>query len=252
MLYMNQSWVMNRLRQYDEAIDTAMKAVKIFETHDAADKIAYAYNNLGVIYEHKGEFDQAFEYSKKSLALFTEQGNKRQMGNLLLSLGYLYNKKKDLDVALDYFEQSFQTMDRIGNRFGAGTALMSKGRCYVDLDKLDEAESSLAQALRIHRELDLKRKIVANELALGNVLLRKNDLLGARKHAESAYLLAEQENYASDLARACRLDADLRGREGGDPMPKLREAMTILEGIGRADEAAQIAKQLARYASAAK
>jgi class 3 adenylate cyclase/tetratricopeptide (TPR) repeat protein len=252
MLYMNQSWVMNRLRQYDAAIETAMKAVKIFEAHDAADKIAYAYNNLGVIYEHKGEFDKAFEYSKKSLDLFTEQGNKRQMGNLLLSLGYLYNKRKDLDVALDYFEQSFQTMDRIGNRFGAGTALMSKGRCYVDLDQLDEAEGSLAQALRIHRELDLKRKIVANELALGNVLLRKNDLPGARKHAESAHALAEQENYASDLARACRLEADLLSREGGDPAPKLREAIAILEGIGRADEAAQIAKQLARYASAAK
>jgi len=252
MLYMNQSWVMNRMRQYDAAIDTAMKAVKIFEAHDAADKIAYAYNNLGVIYEHKGEFDKAFEYSKKSLDLFTAQGNKRQTGNLLLSLGYLYNKQKDLDVALDYFEQSFQTMDRIGNRFGAGTALMSKGRCYVDLNKLDEAEGSLAQALRIHRELDLKRKIVANELALGNVLLRKNDLAGARKHADSAYALAEQENYASDLARACRLEADLLAREGGDPAPRLREAIAILEGIGRADEAAQIAKQLSRYASAAK
>jgi predicted ATPase len=252
MLYMNQSWVMNRLRQYDAAIETAMKAVEIFEAHQAADKIAYAYNNLGVIYEHKGDFDKAHEYSQKSLDLFTEQGNKRQMGNLLLSLGYLYNKKKELDVALDYFEQSFQTMDRIGNRFGAGTALMSKGRCYVDVGKLDEAESSLAQALRIHRELDLKRKVVANELALGNVLLRKNDVGSARKHAESAYVLAEQENYVSDQARACRLQADVAAREGGDPQPKLREAIGLLEGIGRAEEAAQIAKQLARYASAAK
>jgi len=252
MLYMNQSWVMNRMRRYDLAIETAMKAVKIFEAHHAVDKIAYAFNNLGVIYEHKGDFDKAYEFNKKSLDLFAEQGNKRQMGNLFLSLGYLYNKKKELDVALDFFEQSFQTMDRIGNRFGAGTALMSKGRCYVDLNRLDDAEATLAQALRIHRELDLKRKVVANELALGNVLLRKNDLMGARKHAEGAYALAEQESYASDQARACRLQADLAHREGGDPTPKLREAIGLLEGIGRAEEAAQIAKQLARYASAAK
>jgi tetratricopeptide (TPR) repeat protein len=174
------------------------------------------------------------------------------MGNLFLSLGYLYNKKKDFDVALDYFEQSFQTMDRIGNRFGAGTALMSKGRCYVDVNKLDDAERALAQALRIHRELDLKRKMVANELALGNVLMRKNDLADAGKHADSAYALAAAENYASDLARAARLQADLQQRAGQDPAPKLKEAIAILEGIGRADEAAQIAKQLARYASAAK
>ncbi|MBI3513955.1 MAG: tetratricopeptide repeat protein [Proteobacteria bacterium] len=252
MVYMNQSWVMNRMRQSDQAIETAMKAVKIFEAHGATEKIALAYNNIGVFYEHKGDFDKAFEFNKKSLDLFTAQGDKRQMGNLFLSLGYLYNKKKDLDVALDYFEQSFQTMDRIGNRFGAGTALMSKGRCYVDLDKLDEAERSLAQALRIHRELDLKRKMVANELALGNVLMRKDDLAAARKHAESAYGLASQENYGSDLARACRLEADLAQREGQDPTPKLREAITILEGIGRTEEAAQIAKQLARFASAAK
>jgi class 3 adenylate cyclase/tetratricopeptide (TPR) repeat protein len=252
MLHMNQSWVMNRLRQHDQAIETAQKAIKIFETHGAQDRIAFAYNNLGVIYEHKGDFEKAFEYNKKSLDLFAAQGDKRQMGNLFLSLGYLYNKKNDLGVALDYFEQSFQTMDRIVNRFGAGTALMSKGRCYVDLGKLDEAERALAQALRIHRELDLKRKMVANELALGNVLMRKNDLAGARKHAEGAYALAAQESYASDLARACRLEADVQHRAGGDPAPKLREAIAILEGIGRKDEAAQIAKQLAGYASAAK
>jgi class 3 adenylate cyclase/tetratricopeptide (TPR) repeat protein len=251
LLYMNQSWVMNRMRQHDQAIEAVLKAIKIFETHGAHDKIAFAYNNLGVIYEHKGDFDKAFEYNKKSLDLFTAQGDKRQMGNLFLSLGYLYNKKNELGTALDYFEQSFQTMDRIGNRFGAGTALMSKGRCYVDLDKLEEAERTLAQALRIHRELDLKRKMVANELALGNVLMRKNDLAGARKHAEGAYALATQENYASDLARACRLEADVRQREGQDPAPKLREAIAILEGIGRKDEAAQIAKQLASYASTA-
>jgi len=143
-------------------------------------------------------------------------------------------------------------MDRIGNRFGAGTALMSKGRCYVDINKLDEAESALAAALRIHRELDLKRKIVANELALGNVLMRKNDLAGAHKHADSAYALAAAEKYASDQARAARLQADLAHREGQDPAPKLNEAIAILESIGRAEEAAQIAKQLARYASAAK
>ncbi|MBV8166119.1 MAG: tetratricopeptide repeat protein, partial [Alphaproteobacteria bacterium] len=252
MLYMNQSWVMNRMRQSDQAIETAMKAVKIFEARGAKEKIALAYNNIGVFYEHKNDFEKAFEFNKKSLDLFTEQGDKRQMGNLYLSLGYLYNKKKELDVALDYFEQSFQTMDRIGNRFGAGTALMSKGRCYVDIDKLDEAESTLAQALRIHRELDLKRKMVANELALGNVLMRKNDLAGAAKHADGAYALAAAENYASDQARAARLQADLLQREGQDPAPKLKEAIAILEGIGRAEEAAQIAKQLARYASAAK
>src|SRR5258706_7162639 len=119
-------------------------------------------------------------------------------------------------------------MDRIGNRFGAGSALMSKGRCYVDIDKLDEAESTLSQALRIHRELDLKRKMVANELALGNVLLRQNDLVTARKHAESAYALAAQENYGSDQARACRLEVDLAQRDGHDPVTKLRESIADL------------------------
>jgi len=247
MVYMNQSWVLNRMRQHEEAVEKAKLALNIFESHDAKEKSALVYNNLAVIFEHKGDLEKAFQYNQKSLDLFSELGNKRQIANLFLSLGFMYNKKNDFKTALDYFEKSLEIMNHIGNRFGSGTALMSKGRCYIDLEKLDEAESALVQALHLHRELDLKRKIVANELALGNVYTSKGDAAAAREHIKKARIVATEQKYISDLAKSARMEAHVLIKEGKEPNHKFQEAIDLFKSIGRTQDIASITEELNRF-----
>jgi len=247
MLLMNQSWVLNRMRRYDEALEKAGFALKIFETHKDPERIAQVYNNLAVILEHKGDLDKALEYNLKSLECFRGSGNKRQSANLLLSLGYLHNTRSELETALNYFDESFELMNRIGNRFGAGTALMSKGRCCVDLGKLDEAENALLHALGIHRELDLKRKIVANRLALGNVFLQKGETEKAKEHLGEARRIAREQDYVSDLAKCARLEASALIREGADPCAKFQESVECFRRLGREQEAASVQEELELY-----
>lgn len=249
MLYMNQSWVLNRLRQHDVAIQKAMNALEIFERYGDQEKIAHLCNNLAVIYEHTGNFEKALEFNHRSYQYFLELGNKRQIGNIYLSLGYLHNKMNELETALDYFDKSFESMDRIGNRFGTSTALMSKGRCCIDLNMLDEAERVLLQALGIHRDLDLKRKIVANEIALCNVYLRNGDILAARAHLAGARKIAVEQNYVSDLAKTARLEARLLIKEGKNPDNKFKEAIDRFKEIGRNREAEAVSEECRQYVS---
>lgn len=124
-----------------------------------AKNIALVYNNLAVFCEHQDDFDKALEYNQLSLQLFTDLNDKRQMANLYLSLGYVHNSRKEFEPALEYFSKSVTLMERIGNRYGAGTALMSKGRIYMDTNRLDLAARELNHSLRIHQDLDLKKKL---------------------------------------------------------------------------------------------
>lgn len=246
-LLMNQSWVLNRMRRFDEAIDKCSKALKIFESKNARSDIAQAHNNLAVIFESKGYLDLALEHNEKSVKLFSSLNHKRKVGNAYMSIGYVYAKRNELKKALSFFEKALTVMGRIGNRYGTGSVLMAKGRCYSDMGRLDEAESALLQAIQIHEDLALTRKTAANALSLGRVYLEKNDKRSAKRFLAVARKTAASEGYHSDLARVALLETELLIAEGKKPDAKFREAIKIFKSIGRERDASVVVKSFEAY-----
>ena len=171
------------------------------------------------------------------------------MANLYLSLGYVHNSRKEFENALEYFSKSVTLMERIGNRYGAGTALMSKGRIYMDTNRLDLAARELSHSLRIHQELDLKKKIVANELALAKLYLMKQDWANAREHLAVAHSEAEALNYESDLAKIYLLEAQIHAAAGQDPQAAFARAIELFQKLKRNRDADQAANELAAWKS---
>ena len=248
-LFMNQSWVLNRSRQFAPAMEKANAALEIFKAHNSRENIALVYNNLAVFCEHQDDFDKALEYNQLSLQLFTDLNDKRQMANLYLSLGYVYNSRKEFEPALEYFSKSVTLMERIGNRYGAGTALMSKGRIYMDTNRLDLAARELNHSLRIHQDLDLKKKIVANELALTKLHMMKQEWTPARQHLAVAHAEAEALNYESDLAKIFLLDAQLLVATAQDPQAAYTRAIELFRKLNRNRDADQASGELAAWKS---
>ncbi|HEY5790773.1 MAG TPA: adenylate/guanylate cyclase domain-containing protein, partial [Gammaproteobacteria bacterium] len=126
-ILMNESWVLNRLKRFEDAVAEGERALAIFQKHADRENEGLVYNNLAVYHEHAGLLDRALDYNQRALERFRETGNKRQQANVLLSLGYLHNKRDEQEQALDCFDRSLEIMERIGNRYGIGTALMAKG-----------------------------------------------------------------------------------------------------------------------------
>jgi tetratricopeptide (TPR) repeat protein len=248
-LFMNQSWVLNRSRQFAPAMEKANAALEIFKAHNSRENIALVYNNLAVFCEHQDDFDKALEYNQLSLQLFTDLNDKRQMANLYLSLGYVHNSRKEFEPALEYFSKSVTLMERIGNRYGAGTALMSKGRIYMDTNRLDLAARELNHSLRIHQDLDLKKKIVANELALTKLHMMKQEWTPARQHLAVAHAEAEALNYESDLAKIFLLDAQLLVATAQDPQAAYTRAIELFRKLNRNRDADQASGELAAWKS---
>ncbi|MBF0614471.1 MAG: tetratricopeptide repeat protein [Magnetococcales bacterium] len=243
LLLMNESWILNRLGQRrDEAEMRARRALEIFEIHQAKEQIAMVCNNLGVILEHRGDLQQALEFNEKSLQLFSELGDKRQTANLYLSMGFLHEKTGALSEALKFFELSHEIMQRIENPFGAGTALMRKGICLNRLNRLGDAEKSLKEALRIHRQLNLTRKVVSNLWTLCELYLALGSASKARKHMEEAKAIAAAREDTPDLAQCSLLEARILIQERRLPDNAFEEAIRLFRLCGRqtAAEAAEL------------
>ena len=204
-LLMNLSWVLNRLRRTDEALEKALEALTLFEKENSKEHIALCCNNLAVFYENKDELDTALEYNLRSLELFKELKNRRQIGNVELSLGYLRSKRGEMDMALEHFINSADSMDRIGNLVGTSTALLAKGRSYADIGHLDEAQIALSSALNNFKEMQMDRRVVATLISLINVLLDNKKSKEAFDYMLEADTLAKENNFSSDRAKILRL-----------------------------------------------
>ena len=246
-LLMNESWVLNRMRRNEEAIAKCTRALELFEIHRATEDIGQAHNNLAVFYEGQQDLDLALKHNLKSMTVFSGMNNKRKLANVYMSLGYVYDKRSERDTALDYFESSIVTMDKIGNQYGAGAALMAKGRCYMDMDLLDEAESVLNRALRIHRNLNLNLKIIANDLALARVHLSKDEINAARSYIDEARKIAVADDNKSDLAKVIHMEATVLAKEGEDAGPKYLQAIEMFQTLGRERDAARVQADLEAY-----
>ncbi len=244
LLMMNQSWILNRMKRFDEAVKKINDSLEIFQNHDAKEHIAQAYNNLAVFLEHQWLLDSSLEYNLKSLSMFTELGNRRKAADVYLSLGYLENKRNNLDTALGYFDKAFDIMESIGNRYGAGTALMSKGRCLIDLGRLEEAEQTLLMSAMIHKELNLDKKVVDNELALSKVYMEKRENAVAMNHLKGARELSVENDYKTSLAKIALMEARILIKEGKGPEEKFQEAIAIYKSLGRDREAAKVSEEL--------
>jgi len=247
LVLMNKSWVMNRMHKSDEALALGRQALDIFKRRDSVQNIAMAYNNLAVFHEHSGDLDTALDFNHRSLELFTQLKDKRRTANLQLSLGYVYNKRGDLETALEYFNRSSELMAVTGNRYGSGTALMAKGRACMDLERFDESEETLLQALRIHRELDLSKKVAANELALGKTFLRQGKLDAARKHLQQGAEVAEEEHYLSDQAKIAHVEGRVLEAIGESPLENYRLALDLFQQLGRDKEVEAVRNDIARF-----
>ena len=98
----------------------------------------------------------------------------------------------------------------------------------------DDAESVLLRGLKIHRELNLNLKIVANEIALARVYAGKENYQKARTHFSEARTIAEADENRSDLGKVAHQEALLLVREGTeDPRDKFEEAISLFDALGR-------------------
>lgn len=204
-LLMNLSWVLNRLRRSDEALEKALVALTLFEKENSKEHIALCCNNISVFYESKNDLDTALEYNLRSLKLFKELKNRRQIGNVELSLGYLRSKRDEMDMALQHFINSADAMERIGNLVGTSTALLAKGRSYADIGRLDDAQIALSAALSNFKEMQMDRRVVATLISLINVLLDNKNSKDAFDYMLEADTLAKENNFSSDRAKVLRL-----------------------------------------------
>jgi len=171
-----------------ESLQAYQQALELRRAIDgeSSRKTGTAENNLALAYLQAGQPRPALTHLGRALAVFdaTGYGNSSHAANTLNNLAALALSTGELESAKDYFTRALAVRRAVSGESAALAALLSnQGRLLTLLDRNDEAEASLVEALRLAREFTGEDSVdtLSVRLAWGDLLLARGE---ARRAAE--------------------------------------------------------------------
>lgn len=170
----------NKYRHYN--IDSAFKYISLAkdlsERNNLTDERAEAYNELGIIWEHKKNRDSTFFYLNKGYQLSKEHSNYRGMVKSLNSIGIYKAKEKKHEAAFDALNEALAYLELIDDQRLISMLYNNLALVYKRNEIVDRALVYYHKALAIAEEQNNLRGIglVCSNMGLLYEGLDKTDL----------------------------------------------------------------------------
>lgn len=104
---------------------------------------------VGNLYRICGEPQKALDYLNSCLCFALEEGNITRETVTLIRLGEALKYNEKHDEALEFFEKAFKKCKDNTLDIYLDFALQHKGKCLMEMGRLDEAEVSFKEALKL-------------------------------------------------------------------------------------------------------
>jgi CHAT domain-containing protein/tetratricopeptide (TPR) repeat protein len=222
----------------------------------AAEQIAVARLNRGVVLEKVGAYREALDLYKGLLAGSGEMDEARR-ASLRVNTGVLYRNLGDPVRAVEDFREAIDGYRRSGDTAGLSNAYLNLGLAeHLNLERPAPAEAAYREALRLAEESGDRTEEVQDLFYLGRLLLER----GRLGEAETIYRRCLGISQASGspegrwsaregLGRIARARGDLRGALGHFE-GALAEIERVRAGIARPRRAGYFGDKRAVYAAA--
>jgi tetratricopeptide (TPR) repeat protein len=138
------------------------------------------------------DYDKAMEYAKRALGINKTLGDVLGEYGSLKTIGSIYAKLEDYKQALDYYNQAYELMKDDINKTYTIEAFFGLSEIYVQLKDYDKALDYLTQAMMMSEEIADNQYIVMTFWHQGNLYATMGDYDSAIEMANSGKSLSEE------------------------------------------------------------
>ncbi len=156
--FLNRAWCHIQLAQNQQAIDLLNQGHAIFNHLTDKDGQIQIHNALGVAYNAINQNDTALSHFSKCIDLCNETGIKEPLAKILGNIGLIYVDLGKNEEALDYSQKSLKIKIPPGKDRDRHLCLsfFNIGRIFFNLNKHDQAITSLRQGMNMAKKTDNK------------------------------------------------------------------------------------------------
>jgi signal transduction histidine kinase len=134
----------------DEALSYFKEVIGEYSAYAVPQVLAYAYNNIAIIYSKKGEYETAYANYHIALERMQSIGEEYGVGLILVNLGDLLNKQKKYNSALESSREGLKFAQKIGAKQLMASAYEYIATSYKQLSNYKQSNIYLDKLLSIN------------------------------------------------------------------------------------------------------
>ncbi|MBK9291588.1 MAG: tetratricopeptide repeat-containing sensor histidine kinase [Bacteroidetes bacterium] len=179
-------------RNYDSAVNFAIRTTLLDTTAVPAQLRAEALNNAGTLHNILGNLDSSIHYAKLALKLDEQRNNKVGMAKSHYDLAARYRKLGHFELAARHGIQSVKLHEEIGNNERLFHSLNALGNIFIDLEDTANALKTFYKAIDVANQIGKPRLIALVHNNISGAMIEFNKPRNAYSHAKEAIRIAEE------------------------------------------------------------
>lgn len=196
--YSNLSLVNYLQGKYEEDLRYSLKAISIFETIDAKEKLALEYGELGYRMK-KRNMQKALFYMQKAKRIAEENHLQKPLLSIYDNYGVLKEMQIQYDSAFTFYNKSLAIKERIKDSIGIPYSLNNIAGIYVFKKQFNDAKILYDRALKIRELKNDENGITESYISLGDLYFAQNNFKTSISYFENALEKAKKYNFAVQL-----------------------------------------------------
>ena len=184
---------------YADGIIHNEASLSLYRQLNDSTSIVHKLQNLYVNYASTGQFDKALNCLKESLEIATAIDDRAMVANTLLCMGSLHAHNMNDELAAESIQKGMEIYRTLDNTRMVIWALNSLSNIYTGMDRLDEAEAYIAEALALCELVNRISLKIDSRMNLALILMKKDQWDTAIEHLHAALADAEESELSESI-----------------------------------------------------
>ena len=139
-------------RQFEQAEQYYLKTLKIYEDTGDLYQAAYEYHHLGIVAYEQQQFEQAEQYYLKALKIYEDAGDLDKAAMGYHELGIVAYKQRQFEQARQYYFKALKIREDTGDLYKATNQYHHLGMVAQEQQQFGEAQQYHFKALKIRED----------------------------------------------------------------------------------------------------
>jgi class 3 adenylate cyclase len=185
------------------ALQSFFEGVELVEESNDLEKLGLFYVAIAGAYSVMDNESNTVLYYRKAIEALKKSDNQRAYATAIENLGDEYSLFMGKpDSALYYFEQSGKIFKELDFKLGLAYNLGNKGLAYAQIQRQEEAETNITEAIEMLEELGDYYAISVYLTYMSDIYLEKGNYKAAVSYAENSLRLAQKYSLKDQIANA--------------------------------------------------
>jgi len=225
--------------EFDLAKENLNKALELDEEMGVIPRMIFRLFFLSIVLAGNGEYNDAISTAQKCLKLARDYGRWPTASMVLNTLGWIYHDLSNIELAIKYNNEAIEIARVYQKGLASGgvpCALLNLGMDYLYKNDYETAEKYFKEVINAYHQHQagwwrMKTRLL---LGRGEIALAQEDYAQALKLTEDSLAISEKADSKKYIAKALKLKAEVLAKTGNieEAVKLMEKALKLAQQVG--------------------